>query len=137
MPNVSCKTYPYHNNVTIVQWSADWFCIRQVPGSNPGRVDFFIESINFNVRFFILQFCCVLFHKSPWSSGLHVTFTYDRSRVQIPAKQIFSIESINFNVRFLILQFCLWYFFFSFLRLCQPNLSLLYIPFLMSYCSTF
>ena len=43
--------------------------------------------------------------------------------------RFFSIESINFNVRFLILQFCLWYFFFSFLRLCQPNLSLLYIPF--------
>ena len=43
--------------------------------------------------------------------------------------RFFSIESLNFNVRFLILQFCLWYFFFSFLRLCQPNLSLLYIPF--------
>ena len=43
--------------------------------------------------------------------------------------RFFSIESLNFNVRFLILQFCLWYFFFYFLRLCQPNLSLLYIPF--------
>ena len=50
--------------------------------------------------------------KSPWSSGLQVSFASNRSQVQIPDEQIFSIESINFNVRFLILQFCLWYFFF-------------------------
>ena len=67
--------------------------------------------------------------QSSQCSGQQIDFASNRSRVQIPAEQIFSIESINFNVRFLILQFCLWYFFFSFLRLCQPNLSLLYIPF--------
>ena len=86
----------------------------------------------FDITILLFMFLC----KSPWSSGLQDSFASNRFQVQIPDEQIFSIESINFNVRFLILQFCLWYFFLSFLRLCQPNLSLLYIPFLMSYCST-